>query len=508
MLSVILTLLLLSAALADAFTQRLLTMPCEEALEHYRVAFNHSYPTDESRAEALKQFCKVHASLKVADFSQASFRFHNGTDKPLPYRPPLDMKLIHERLFAQPRYGTPPVNNSCYWYNNGMSSPLPNMTEPLPLSYDLREQGLVGYIGNQQNCGCCWAFMTNAMLSAAIARQAEDLRNVANFSQYFSNGIVTSYLSAEYITIGTGFYCTAGNLDVPLLALETGQMLTVELESNFPFTFGNGHPSPVNSTPIIPSSAYLTPFQAVWNNENQCYASKVLIGWNTSDPAAVEAGTLLQKSYLARGMVVGTYINVKTTNVSESQFNAYYAGVLDIPCVSTSTDHAVAFVGYGKYQGVDVWVLRNSWSQWWGVDGYGYLKMGSDTLCSEQNGMAIIPLYMSLNVSTVYKPNKYTDFTVAKKFVRGSNGLDLECGEGFYSSTTQCHSCSQFTANCSVCSSSQCQQCQQGYYFVSNTNRTCISCASRNCVECNTGYCCSCVEGFWLMNGVCVNQTM
>jgi len=57
-------------------------------------------------------------------------------------------------------------NIDCSVYSCTVNNPLPNVT-PWP-SMDLREANLVTAIKYQDQCGCCYAFSTTAVLENSI----------------------------------------------------------------------------------------------------------------------------------------------------------------------------------------------------------------------------------------------------------------------------------------------------------------------------------------------------
>jgi len=66
-----------------------------------------------------------------------------------------------------------------------------------------------------------------------------------------------------------------------------------------------------------------------------------------------------------------TVVEVEASEVLQS----YSSGVLDANSgCSASADHAVLAVGYGNFENQESFVLRNSWGNDWGVNGYFYIS--------------------------------------------------------------------------------------------------------------------------------------
>ena len=77
-------------------------------------------------------------------------------------------------------------------------------------------------------------------------------------------------------------------------------------------------------------------------------------------------------------------------------FMNYESGVLDAPGCGTGLDHAVLAVGYGtdEKSGLDYWLIKNSWADDWGEN--GYIRMAivdGDGIC----GIQMEPLFPTSN---------------------------------------------------------------------------------------------------------------
>ena len=104
------------------------------------------------------------------------------------------------------------------------------------------------------------------------------------------------------------------------------------------------------------------------------------------------------KSLIARGIpIVITMSTVANGKEPSAILQAYKSGTLDIPCTVDARDHQVIIVRYGKKNGTDVWVVRNSWGATWGSQGHFYVPIGKNSLCTEQELYAEIPKYFPLS---------------------------------------------------------------------------------------------------------------
>jgi C1A family cysteine protease len=57
-------------------------------------------------------------------------------------------------------------------------------------------------------------------------------------------------------------------------------------------------------------------------------------------------------------------------------FVKFLQGILDEPC-GRRLNHEVTAIGYGTENGVDYWIVRNSYGKRWGESGYIRLRRGN-----------------------------------------------------------------------------------------------------------------------------------
>ncbi|XP_059055824.1 cathepsin L-like proteinase [Achroia grisella] len=200
-----------------------------------------------------------------------------------------------------------------------------SIVKELPDNFDLRLEGIVPPIKNQLNCGSCWAFATTATVEAASSRTLQapppDLSEQSLVDcawGHYNMGCNGGYLaqSFEYI-------------------MEYG----IPLESEY--------------------GGYL-------QEDGICHINNMTSTYKISGYTAVTA-----HSGSALKVALNMYGAVSATIHASDDMLLYSNGVFyDFSCNNEHLNHAVTVVGYGIRDGEEYWLVRNSWGEQWGEDGY------------------------------------------------------------------------------------------------------------------------------------------
>ncbi|KAK6152749.1 hypothetical protein DH2020_012388 [Rehmannia glutinosa] len=193
--------------------------------------------------------------------------------------------------------------------------------DELPESVDWREKGAVAPIKNQGTCGSCWAFSTVAA--------------VEGINKIVTGELIT--LSEQELvdcdkTENTG--CNGGLMDYAFqFIISNGGMDT---EDDYPYRGFDGKCDPARKNAKVVS---IDGYEDVPQDEKA-----------------------LQKALAHQPVSVAI-------EASGRALQLYSSGVFTGEC-GTELDHGVVAVGYGTENGVDYWIVRNSWGTDWGEDGY------------------------------------------------------------------------------------------------------------------------------------------
>lgn len=194
---------------------------------------------------------------------------------------------------------------------------------------------------SQGSCGSCWAFSTLAVFEAA-ERIANGLDPSLDFSeQHLVDCAQGNDPWGKRIDIGT---CRGG---YTYMVYQYLQDEGAPLESEVPY---------LQKDATCRADAKVNHKVAAWG----------FVDANADVPATDKI-----KETLCRYGPVSSSVHV-----SEA-FKMYAGGVFD-EFSNGQTNHAVTLVGWDDKRGA--WLMRNSWGEWWGEDGYMWIKYGSNKI--------------------------------------------------------------------------------------------------------------------------------
>ena len=210
-----------------------------------------------------------------------------------------------------------------------------------PEAYDWRDQGYVSNVKDQASCGSCWAFSTVANLEG----------------QYYKGKKVMKTFSEQMLvdcdTMDSG--CSGGLMERTFTWLKNNGGIMED--KDYPYTGRKG-------TCAKDETKYVDMKITGYKKLGDC----------TSTWCKVPDEDI--KNYLYETGPLAVALNA-------NYLSAYTGGIVDYDnkkCSLSGMNHAVTMVGYGRddTEGKEYWIIKNSWGQDWGEEGYFRIFKGND----------------------------------------------------------------------------------------------------------------------------------
>jgi KDEL-tailed cysteine endopeptidase len=191
-----------------------------------------------------------------------------------------------------------------------------------PDAVDWREKGAVTTVKDQGSCGSCWAFSAigsvegiNAIRTGEAVSLSE--QELVDCDQEYNQG------------------CNGGLMDYAFdFIIENGG---IDTEKDYPY---KGYDGRCDTSKKNAHVVTIDGYEDVPENDEEAL-KRAVAGQPVS--VAIEAGG--------------------------RDFQLYSGGVFTGQC-GTDLDHGVLAVGYGSEKGLDYWIVKNSWGDYWGENGY------------------------------------------------------------------------------------------------------------------------------------------
>ncbi|XP_045802725.1 ervatamin-B-like [Trifolium pratense] len=202
-----------------------------------------------------------------------------------------------------------------------------------PSSLDWNSKGAVTTVKNQNTCGSCWAF---AAVGAIEGLNAIQTGKLIDFSEQ----------QVLDCTVSEG--CISGWVNKAFDWIISNQGIASANDYSYTSSKGDCKASQIQNNADSTISAYYHVEES--DNGLLCAVAKQPISVCLYAP---------------------------------DDFHQYSHGIFDgpnCPVDSKDTNHCLLIVGYDSIDGVDYWILKNSWGTSWGMNGYMWMRRNTDKM--------------------------------------------------------------------------------------------------------------------------------
>ncbi|KAI4389528.1 hypothetical protein MLD38_001744 [Melastoma candidum] len=221
----------------------------------------------------------------------------------------------------------------------------PRTGDALPDSIDWRKEGAVAKVKDQGSCGSCWAFSTVGAV--------EGINKIVT-------GDLISLSEQELVDCDTSYNegCNGGLMDYAFdFIVKNGG---IDTEEDYPYLGVDGKCDQYRRNARVVT---IDGYEDVPTNDEKALKKAVA---NQPVSVAIEAGG--------------------------REFQLYESGIFTGNC-KTALDHGVLAVGYGTENGIDYWVVKNSWGPRWGESGFIRMERNVNGTATGKCGIAMEASY-------------------------------------------------------------------------------------------------------------------
>uniref|UniRef100_A0AC34R2J3 Cathepsin L n=1 Tax=Panagrolaimus sp. JU765 TaxID=591449 RepID=A0AC34R2J3_9BILA len=299
-----------------------------EDWETFKSVHNKEFTEDSEENERMLAFLASQQHIRrhndAYDRGETSFKLGINHIADLPFSEYQKLNG-YRRMYGDPRA----PKNSSHW--------LAPLNADVPDSIDWREHGYVTEVKNQGMCGSCWAF------SATGSLEGQHKRSKGTLVSLSEQNLVDC--SAKYGNNG----CNGGLMDFAFQYIKENK--GVDTEDSYPYK----------------------------GVQKKCHFKKTTVGADDTGFIDLPEG---DEEQLKIAVATQGPISV-AIDAGHRSFQLYKEGVYyEKQCSSEQLDHGVLVVGYGTDpEHGDYWLIKNSWSESWGENGYIRIARNKNNHC-------------------------------------------------------------------------------------------------------------------------------